>query len=1013
MKRRIPAVRALAILGAVLAAGLLYLPGLGRYGLWDPPRDWKVVIQRQEPEGSAKAGRRAARPEPFSEIAVAERARVALGAEGKEAQRNEGDLRVPPALVSLPRTSLKLFGVSDWAVRLPSALAALLLVLVLGLFLWSAGLLPEAWPALAVLAGTPALVLQARLAASHLPAALTTSLAVLGLGAAVLETRRAWVRWAWLAAGIAGLAAGRWTAGGLMGVTMPALAVAAAAFLALLFRRDGGQRKALRNLAIGSGILAALSGAWAMVEVLKGGGWFLAVEPRAATSVLSFAGNKTPPSELAVYDILVRTLVHGTFPWVALLPAALAVLLAGSGRRAEAVGGELPGGEEAPEGRAGGGQAPSGREGEAHETGQGEREVAAGGEPGSESGDAADGAAQGAGEVTGPGTPDGKTAWPVLLLTSWLLFAFLLGTYWNLRCADQPFLGLAALAGLVGLALGRLAGRGAPMRAAAAAVTALAVAVILRDYVDFPHSLPQSVLNYRIEFPDEVHYRSVAALVGLSFLALMFAAFLVRPRKEQDEWPSELLDWLAVRAEAEGLRRLADWSWLQGRRAILGYPLAAGLVLVDLVVGAVKAVVFSFLLRALFAHPVRLAWHLETQGLVGPVEGIVPEPERRCLAQLLDRIRTGPGPERALWILAALVLALPWVLFLLLRVFTYLLLTAVAAAFRGLGFLARRAGLWEPGGVRRTWILAGVGAAALAWGTFAAQGLVPALSRHFSPKAVFQTYEKARSKEHPEPVALYKVESRSARFYSAGHVITEAELRKRYPWTKVHADPLLAYLAEPNRVFALVGSSYLGNLEQRSRKAGIPYYVLDDRSHWFLLVTNKLRPGERDRNPLRKLVRSEPPRRIPQRIHAVFKVPSSPGDQGDLELLGVDLPRVIRKGHKFTVTCYFKVNRNISGDWKVFMHFDGPGLRFFGDHEPLEGKYPTRYWTAGTYIVDPHVVPSRETSRLATPSGIYHVWMGLYRGDTRMTVLSGPKDNANRVDLGTVRVVLEPGISCK
>ena len=309
--------------------------------------------------------------------------------------------------------------------------------------------------------------------------------------------------------------------------------------------------------------------------------------------------------------------------------------------------------------------------------------------------------------------------------------------------------------------------------------------------------------------------------------------------------------------------------------------------------------------------------------------------------------------------------------------------------------------------------MTGVGLVALSWGAYVSHGLLPNLSRHFSPKAVLETYHKAAAGAGETTMALFRVKSRSASFYNAGKVLTEKDLSARFPWRAAHTEPLLAYLAQPQRVFALVGSSYLGTLENKSRKAGIPYYVLDAKSQWFLLVSNKLGPGEKDNNPLRRLVKSSPPESVGRRIQAVFKNPSSPNKDGDMVLLGVDMPRVVYKGHKFTVRLFFKVNHDLNGDWKVFIHFDGPGLRFFGDHKPLEGKYPTRYWTAGTYIVDPHEVPSSETSRIATPSGIYHVWMGLYHGDTRMTVLTGPKDNSNRVSLGTVRVLLKSPFSCK
>jgi hypothetical protein len=112
------------------------------------------------------------------------------------------------------------------------------------------------------------------------------------------------------------------------------------------------------------------------------------------------------------------------------------------------------------------------------------------------------------------------------------------------------------------------------------------------------------------------------------------------------------------------------------------------------------------------------------------------------------------------------------------------------------------------------------------------------------------------------------------------------------------------------------------------------------------------------------------------------------------------------------VKLYFKVRSDIRGDWKIFIHFDGPGHRFHGDHDPLGGKFKTRFWSAGTYITDPYVVPANHTSRIGTPVGRYNVWMGFFRGESRMTVLQGPKDNTNRLRLGVIQVTDAPFGGC-
>ena len=83
------------------------------------------------------------------------------------------------------------------------------------------------------------------------------------------------------------------------------------------------------------------------------------------------------------------------------------------------------------------------------------------------------------------------------------------------------------------------------------------------------------------------------------------------------------------------------------------------------------------------------------------------------------------------------------------------------------------------------------------------------------------------------------------------------------------------------------------------------------------------------------------------------------------------------------------------------MHFDGPGARVNGDHVPLDGKFPTQFWTMGTYVIDEYILkPDHATE----PSGAYQLYFGLFSGDKRMKVKEGASDGENRVKLGSVHV---------
>jgi len=120
-----------------------------------------------------------------------------------------------------------------------------------------------------------------------------------------------------------------------------------------------------------------------------------------------------------------------------------------------------------------------------------------------------------------------------------------------------------------------------------------------------------------------------------------------------------------------------------------------------------------------------------------------------------------------------------------------------------------------------------------------------------------------------------------------------------------------------------------------------------------------------------------------------------------VRLLGYDVPDVVTRGGKFRITLYFHVLGTLPSGYKLFIHFDQPANRFHGDHEPLDGKFPTQYWLKGDYIVDPHDV---EIPLITTPSGTYTMYMGFWLGSQRLKVIDGPNDGVNRVRLGVLKV---------
>jgi hypothetical protein len=102
-------------------------------------------------------------------------------------------------------------------------------------------------------------------------------------------------------------------------------------------------------------------------------------------------------------------------------------------------------------------------------------------------------------------------------------------------------------------------------------------------------------------------------------------------------------------------------------------------------------------------------------------------------------------------------------------------------------------------------------------------------------------------------------------------------------------------------------------------------------------------------------------------------------------LLGADISKIkARPGDKVEITWYFESLKSVTGGWKMFVHFDGPGQRFIADHVPVEGALPFSDFKPGQFIADRQtvVVPA------SAPAGEYGIWVGLFSGRKRAPVNS-------------------------
>jgi 4-amino-4-deoxy-L-arabinose transferase-like glycosyltransferase len=289
---------------------------------------------------------------------------------------------------------------------------------------------------------------------------------------------------------------------------------------------------------------------------------------------------------------------------------------------------------------------------------------------------------------------------------------------------------------------------------------------------------------------------------------------------------------------------------------------------------------------------------------------------------------------------------------------------------------------------RRRAALLGTVAIGLALAVALVQVLVPQLSRHLSRKAVVDVYR--HSAANGEPLARYRVEGPGA---AAWHAAPGPVLATR--------EALAGYLRRPERSFALVGAEELASVDEAIKAGGGSYGVLDASSR-LLLLTNRLLPGEEDRNPLRRNVwtpaveGARPPWPAPRvKTTSVFG--------GAVELLGADFPSTVRRPGGLPVTLTFRVRQRPPAGYGIFMHLEDASGITNGDHQPVEGTFPTAFWLPGEFIRDEHTI---DLPLALTSAGSYRLLVGMWPGGNRarLPVTSGETDGNDRVPLGMVTV---------
>ncbi|MBV9948388.1 MAG: glycosyltransferase family 39 protein, partial [Myxococcales bacterium] len=265
----------------------------------------------------------------------------------------------------------------------------------------------------------------------------------------------------------------------------------------------------------------------------------------------------------------------------------------------------------------------------------------------------------------------------------------------------------------------------------------------------------------------------------------------------------------------------------------------------------------------------------------------------------------------------------------------------------------------------------------------------PALANQLSPKEVFESYRHACQ---GAPLGLLGVGGRTAAYYAGGQPQTLSDPNGAYNW--------LVGGGSERRCVALKAEE-LPKLNQLWREHAEPRTnlpVLDARSSQILLVASSLGAHDQNENPLSSMVLTAPPR--PQR-----KIEANMDDK--LEVLGIDITdergrpvEAVSPGRSYHMKTYYRVLAPITTEWEGFIHIDGFHRRHNGDHKPMNGKYPMSLWLPGDLLADDHEFKLEPNFS----PGVYDIYFGLFAGDTRLKVKSGPNDGDNRINGGPLRV---------
>jgi hypothetical protein len=935
-------------LGLATAIPVLFffvLPPLTKSGLWDP-----------------------------YELNIADLARrVALNLHGAANLALEGGDNSLPHLNDLGRPQLpfssialgfKLFGLHEWAGRMPLAIWGLLGVLAT--YAWVARLFDKRTGAYAaiVLSTMPLYFVQARSMLGDICTMAGLAMAFGGLAVAAFDRDDSGAtslvrRLPWLAMAAAGLLVGYESRGGLLGLGVPLLAVG----IAWATARVGAASRVADVAGDAVGAVSLLGGVVVATMTAR-----VVAGPETKDLSMWVGSTLHYPAKYPTFDFYVGAVGHALAPWSAFLPFALGRLLLSPPARK--------------------------REAKALPLSQPYRE--------------------GAVEATDLGKPD-----PLRERESLARMAVLIGSavalvahgYLGARTDLMAFSGPAICAVACAVAI-RDFELGAHASIAVGLGTLIFAAVLHHDFHETPEKAYQAFGIAGASFPES--FKATALnwwWVVLGGFAL--CAFLTWVERDADRKPFDAANYAKV---VRALREAYDGMLVLVYFATIAGASLAGLVIwlgvrtkahwLPLIQTNIRDIVLNLWWAVAFVPPGLLfgsflavdVWlwafgRSKPLSMASLTRGF--EPFEALLGGLMpghDGEKGEKGLEGLDWWVSLVVLAPLMLLAMPLGVMGGLHLWGKLSIATALASI--------PAGVVFFLLMGIIGdtlrhrAPGLALGG-AVVGFVlcffyyPALANQISPKEVFEAYDRVCP---GSDLGLLGVGGRTSAYYTGHQTRTLNDTPSAYAW--------LAAGGNERRCLAIKAEE-LPKLNQMWReksqpRANLP--VLDARSSQILLAASTLGPGDKNESPLASLVLTAPPH--PQRT-----IDANMEDK--LEVIGFDLndergrpTEAVTPGRTYHMKTYYRVLAPVTTEWEAFIHIDGYHRRHNGDHKPMNGKYPMSLWLPGDILADDHEFKLEPNF---TP-GNYQIFFGLFVGDTRLKVKSGPSDGDNRVNGGPLRV---------